>query len=326
MNRANHKNLAQSINLNLIGIRNAEINYFGSFFTSFGTQSAVMVGMVSFMISQVPALTSTANYWWITCYWISTALCFSFALHVLVCTTFLTVFGQGLAIRGPVGSMVKAIDGMIIEQKHIVRSFGMTIIFFTLQCMGLWWIIMDYYSALSCFTLLTIGTTYWYTYGIRIYNRFKYNSNDSTTWDDNKERNSDNPLLLSNSNNSIQKLGTILKRNSLFKNNNKKKSNKNNDLSQKLLVFSEDNEYNNDEYDEKSTRKSLISFRKSISKKGLFSNRKSKNNYHTNYVSYDNNNDIIRDSKVELELSVKEKEFRSSLLPPRMSIIDNSRP
>ena len=40
---------------------------------------------------------------WIGLYWISTAFCLASAMHVLVCTIFLNVFGQGLALRGPEG-------------------------------------------------------------------------------------------------------------------------------------------------------------------------------------------------------------------------------
>jgi len=39
MNRANQQALSQSTNMILVNIRNAEINYFNSFFTNFGIQA-----------------------------------------------------------------------------------------------------------------------------------------------------------------------------------------------------------------------------------------------------------------------------------------------
>lgn len=52
----------------------------------------------------------------------------SFILHRLVlAVTFITTFGEGLALRGPVGSMVKAIEGMIDEQNQVVKGFNQAV-------------------------------------------------------------------------------------------------------------------------------------------------------------------------------------------------------
>jgi len=44
--------------------------------------------------------------------------------RLVLATTFINAFGEGLALRGPVGSMVQAIDGMAIEQEKVVTGFN----------------------------------------------------------------------------------------------------------------------------------------------------------------------------------------------------------
>eukprot|EP01038_Epipyxis_sp_PR26KG_P012148 gene12148-16265_t len=188
MNRANQNNLIQQTNLTLVTIRTAEIGYFSTFFNNFGTQCALMVGFICGSLSQVPGLDAHVNQSWIVIYWITSAICISSAIHVLVCATLVSVYGQGLAIRGPLGSMVKAIDGMIIEQKQIVISFIATMVFFAFQCLGMWWIMMDSLSAISCCIVTFLGMFYWYHSCLRIYNRFKYNSSPLSLWEEKDDR------------------------------------------------------------------------------------------------------------------------------------------
>ena len=56
-------------------------------------------------------------------YWIFSAILFASALHCILTTVYCTVYGAGLALRGPLGSMVKAVDGMVAEQHAILCSF-----------------------------------------------------------------------------------------------------------------------------------------------------------------------------------------------------------
>jgi hypothetical protein len=53
MNQANQKAVVQEANMTLVSIRQAEISYFSSFFSNFGTQSAVLIGCTIVCISQV---------------------------------------------------------------------------------------------------------------------------------------------------------------------------------------------------------------------------------------------------------------------------------
>lgn len=97
--------------------------------------------------------------------------------HVLLCSVFINVYGQGIALRGPIGSMVKAINGMIIEQKQTLTFFVWSIIFFTMQTCGMFFIVMETASAIACSLIILIGIGITYHYTLRIYNRFYWDAN-----------------------------------------------------------------------------------------------------------------------------------------------------
>jgi hypothetical protein len=137
MNKASQQALVQETNMNLISIRQAELNYFNTFFSNFGTQCALLIGFICGSISQVPGVGADIPLFWVWLYWITSAVCLAAAVHVLVCTVFVNVFGQGLALRGPVGSMIRAVNGMVLEQEQIIIAFIAAMIFFGLQMVEL---------------------------------------------------------------------------------------------------------------------------------------------------------------------------------------------
>lgn len=183
MNQAHQQKLVQETNMNLVAIRSAEIDYFSTFFSNFGTQAALIIGCIMGSVSQVPAINSDINYFWVVLYWISTAITLAGALHVLLCTIFINVFGQGLALRGPLGSMVQAVEGMVIEQKQVLFSFIVTTAAFGINVIGMYWVMMDQKSAIASSLITLVGMYFWYHYCLRIYNRFKFSSK-AVDWDD----------------------------------------------------------------------------------------------------------------------------------------------
>jgi len=145
MLKAQQNQLAQSANIDLVNIRTAEIEYFVQFFTNFGTQCALIAGFQLSSICQVD--TSGAARWSAYLYWISSALCICLSLHVLLCSVYSTVFGQGLALRGPTGSMVRAVDGMCAEQYEIIYIFSGNVFFLGCSTIATYYVVMDEYGA-----------------------------------------------------------------------------------------------------------------------------------------------------------------------------------
>eukprot|EP00600_Ochromonadales_sp_CCMP1393_P007076 CAMPEP_0174963442 /NCGR_PEP_ID=MMETSP0004_2-20121128/5332_1 /TAXON_ID=420556 /ORGANISM="Ochromonas sp., Strain CCMP1393" /LENGTH=468 /DNA_ID=CAMNT_0016212067 /DNA_START=119 /DNA_END=1525 /DNA_ORIENTATION=- len=178
MIRAQQRAVVQEANINLVNIRSAEVDYFRTFFNQFGTQCALMIGFIAGAVSQVPALANPSHspYFWIVMYWIGSAGTVAAATHVLVSTVFISVFGQGLAIRGPIGSMISAIDGMIIEQQQVLFFFVVTVVFFAFQAIGMYWVMMDSTSAIVSTVITGIAMWFWYTHSLRIFNRFRWDT------------------------------------------------------------------------------------------------------------------------------------------------------
>jgi hypothetical protein len=184
MNRANQINLVQNTNMILISIRQIEVSYFGTFYSNFGTQSAILVGVIAGAVSQTPAysandaefLNPDCNYFFVWLYFITSAATVIFGMQVLLGSTFMGVYGQGLALRGPLGSMISTIDGMIYEQKQTLISFVVAMISFVVSEACMFFIVMDLNCAVICSFIILLGGVYTYRVSLRIYNRFKFKS------------------------------------------------------------------------------------------------------------------------------------------------------
>ena len=101
---------------------------------------------------------------------------------------FLTVYGPGLALRGPLGSMSRAVDGMKIEQSSMLNSYVWLIITFALSILASFWLVMKLEAAIVSSILFCIQAGGWYHYTLRIYNRFKFDAVDAGTFDDENEK------------------------------------------------------------------------------------------------------------------------------------------
>jgi hypothetical protein len=78
--------------------------------------------------------------------------------------------------------MILAVNGMVIEQHQVLFAFVSMIFLFALQCIGMYWIMMDEISAIAA-TIITFGGMYiWYHYCLRIYNRFYWDQSHGEYW------------------------------------------------------------------------------------------------------------------------------------------------
>lgn len=107
-------------------------------------------------------------------YWVQSACCFGFAIYVILMTNLCTVYGPGLALRGPLGSMVKAVNGMFQEQHTILFTFIMTVVSFALAIVAYFWMTMTTWGALASTLVILVWSTFWYKSCIRILNRFQW--------------------------------------------------------------------------------------------------------------------------------------------------------
>jgi hypothetical protein len=195
MIQARQQVVAQEANIALIAIRQAEITYFSTFFSSFGTQCFLLAGILAGSVSQTPGFECATRciYFWQIFYNVSVSICLGLTCLVLLAAVFISVFGQGLAIRGPPGSMINTVQGMIAEQQRIVTLFCWVVLSYMTQLVGMYFIVMDWEIATVCAGITGLSTYYTYFCAIRIYNRFKWDFKKSG-WNFDDETNDEEAL------------------------------------------------------------------------------------------------------------------------------------
>ncbi len=122
----------------------------------------------------VPALESeeTGDFWKYV-FWITCVISVGGSVYVMLVSTFLNVYGPGLALRGKAGSMIRVCDGMIQERNTLLIAYIVSLLAFQVSNLGCFFIVMYSSGAIISTIILVISTTYGYICCQRIYGRFK---------------------------------------------------------------------------------------------------------------------------------------------------------
>lgn len=185
MIRASQKALIQRTNLGLLDIRQMEINYYLSLNLAFGTQAALIGGFTYNVFTQQPfnedVTYITAQKYVNDFCWLSSGVCIAFSIHVIIVTVLLQALGPGLALHGPVGSIVRATEGMRVEQKQIYTSFNYMIVFFAISSILSFWVVMSFIAATASTVCFVIAARFWWFHTERMLLRFHWNR-DVDAW------------------------------------------------------------------------------------------------------------------------------------------------
>ena len=180
MNRANQGALFQQTNVAVVGIRQLEISYYTNVYSVFGTQAILILGFVYSTFSQNNTQSQTPHELvYLYLYYISTSMTFASALHVTLSSMLMQVYGPGLALNGPLGSMVRAAEGLRSEQDQIITSFTIMILSFASCTIWSFWTVMNFPQAVACTFVFLAAARQWYFYTQRIYLRFYWNKEES---------------------------------------------------------------------------------------------------------------------------------------------------
>lgn len=192
MNQANQQVVNQNTNIALVNLRQQEIDYFITFFSSFGTQCFALTTILAGSVSQTPSFdcASGCNSLWQFIYNVAAAVSMAFTALCLLNSVFTAIYGQGLAIRGQAGSMVNAMEGMIYEQTRVVQMFVVGVIFFQIQAIGMFFIVMNWDVAVVCGVVMALASYYTYYCTLRIYNRFKWDF-EKSGWNFDEQKDED---------------------------------------------------------------------------------------------------------------------------------------
>ena len=116
------KQLIQSqLRQSSLHLRREELKFFTSNFESLGTTSALLASMAFAALSQnIP----TKTHWVVSAIFHgATTLSLMFSVWVMCNCIIISMFGPGLALRGPEGSMHKAVEGMMEERIGVREIF-----------------------------------------------------------------------------------------------------------------------------------------------------------------------------------------------------------
>jgi len=113
-----------------------------------------------------------------------TSIAMASSMHCVCNTTFITVWGPGLALRGPDGSIDRAIDGMVEERGQVFTSFGLALLSFQLAAMTAAWMNMPLEIAITTTTVGLLGMVMVAYFGRRVFLRFAIPKDRETRLDD----------------------------------------------------------------------------------------------------------------------------------------------
>lgn len=169
-------------------IRQAELDYFINLFTVFGTNAALMGGFTFGILTQnIINYSSKGIKVYKFFYFVLAAITIASCVHVMLVCMLTRVYGPGLALNGPVGSMAKAVEGMRAEQKQIATSVLVMVLSFAIGSMWLFFCVMNFFQAVVATVVFLIAMWFWYCYCERIYLRF-YWKTQTNNWNDYSDR------------------------------------------------------------------------------------------------------------------------------------------
>ena len=138
---AEHFALEHAAVQQLLGIREREVTHMTDRFNALGTQASLLAGFIVTTLTAVSVAEAKALEGIRQCFWASSALALACAMHCVICSTFAAVWGPGLALRGPQGSVSKAYWGMTRERNHIMISYVGALFFFVMQSIFAFYVI-----------------------------------------------------------------------------------------------------------------------------------------------------------------------------------------
>lgn len=89
------------------------------------------------------------------------------------------MLGPGLALNGPIGSMLKASEGLKAELIPLAWSFFIFMVFFVMTTILSFWITMDTIAAIICTLVFLFASYFWISYSLRITRKFHWNEKSS---------------------------------------------------------------------------------------------------------------------------------------------------
>ena len=126
--------LRTQLKVNMLRIRERELNYYTNNCLAISTSSALLAGFAWYGLTEVP-FDSNADATVQTLYLVVTTLIMGLELLTVVNATLCAILGPGLALRGPDGSMHNAVEGMMTHYRFTLACFTFGLVCFMLSAL-----------------------------------------------------------------------------------------------------------------------------------------------------------------------------------------------
>jgi len=168
---ADKRALETNLQVSLLKIREKELQFYTQNCIAIGTQAALLSGFAYNGIIQVDIPEESSDLLK-SLYLCVTTAAMGFELIAVLNSTLCSMLGPGLALRGPDGSMHRAVDGLMLEYRLTFVFFTMGLVAFHVSALLFAWLEFSWPVALAMTLALIMFIYGMYKYGMRIYRRF----------------------------------------------------------------------------------------------------------------------------------------------------------
>ena len=141
MIKAEQQALFQSTNQQVLSIRQIELDYFQSFYSNIGLQATIVAGFVISGLTGTNAQELDADNGMKNLFWVAGSISFGFSITSMMTSMFINIYGPGLALHGPLGSISRSITGMQAELHETLWFYIFSLIFLSLSALALFWVV-----------------------------------------------------------------------------------------------------------------------------------------------------------------------------------------
>jgi len=175
--------LTSTIRKNATELKGKELSLHKTNFDAVGTQAAVLAGFAVGMLVEFEVPENTHAFL-SGGFYIFAVFTLVANLRCVAMTTCITVMGTGLALRGPEGSMVRAVEGMYKQRFTVFLTFGLGISSCLVSSFFLCWIKMRTVAASCCSVLILWAMFSLVRLTINYRRFFKFAEEESVSLDD----------------------------------------------------------------------------------------------------------------------------------------------
>ncbi|KAJ1637214.1 hypothetical protein T492DRAFT_954666 [Pavlovales sp. CCMP2436] len=172
MLHADKRALEQNLKVNLLRIREKELRFYTDNCVAIGTQASLLSGFAYSGLIQI-VIPEGRNDTLITAYLCVTVTAMGLELIAVINAMLCSMLGPGLALRGPDGSMHRAVDEMLEEYRLTFFFFGIGLVAFHFSAILFAWVEFIWTVALAMSVVLSLFLYGMFHYFLRIYARFK---------------------------------------------------------------------------------------------------------------------------------------------------------